>query len=214
MLSDGKKLGLWLLLVISVCLLLITRRDFNLDTNILSLLPVTEVDPVVQETSDRFAEGMSARVVFMLSAAGPVQADAAATWLQERLSQVTSFTEVRGRLEDNTEEAWFKLYFPFRAQLLSDATRTRLKTEAGGSHLVRQAQEALYSPMSGLYSRLLEDDPMLLFANFLKGLPKPPGDLKLHDGWLAVVGLISKSSIASSSPGIPGIVISVMTRSK
>jgi len=188
LLSDGKKLALWLLMMVALLLglLLISRRGLNLDTNLLSLLPVTEIDPVVMDTSDRFTEEMSARVVFMVSAPQPEQAGAAAAWLQERLNEVASFSQIRGKLDDNTEEAWFKLYFPFRYQLLSGATRARLGAEDGAKHLIRQAQEALYSPMSGLYSRLLEDDPLLLFAGFLKGLPKPPGDLKLHQGWLAV----------------------------
>lgn len=158
----------------------------RVDTNLLSLLPRTERDPVLIEAVDLFTRRLSSKTLFLVGHASEAAAQSAADQLIHELEESGLFTGITGRVDSG--RAFFDLYFPYRYQLLAEPTRQQLEGNAeAGADLIREAEQALYNPTSSLYAALLEDDPLLLFASFLKGLPKPPGQLKLRNGYLSAI---------------------------
>ncbi len=177
------------LLVLLVGLGWLLRDGLRPDTNLLSLLPHSERDPVLAEIVERFTQTLSSKTVFLVSDPDPAQAEQAAAVLVEALAQSAWFTRVSGPLED-TGKAAFELFFPYRYQLLDPVSQRSLRAapEAAGAALLARATESIYNPSSSLFSRILDRDPLLLFPQFLEGMPRPPGQLKLRNGYLSVAG--------------------------
>lgn len=161
------------------------HKGLQLDTDILELLPPTEKDPVVAKAMQAFTRQMSHRIVFLIGHADGEVARSAAASLQASLEDSAFFSKVQAKMPESMEKDFYDLYFPYRMQLLSPEARSNLKQQ-GATYFVRDALTALNSPMSGLYASMLTDDPLLRFASFLKGMPQPPGSLKVRHGWLSV----------------------------
>lgn len=177
------------LLVLTAALAWLVRDGLRPDTNLLSLLPQAERDPVLAEIVDRFTRTLSSKTVFLVSAPEPEQAEQAAADLVDALERSEWFARVSGQMEDTGKGA-FELYFPYRYQLLAPELRHALAADGDGAAtaLLGRATESIYNPTSSLFSRILDRDPLLLFPQFLEGLPRPPGDLKVRNGYLSVAG--------------------------
>jgi len=189
LLTDPRRsFGIWSIfaLALTAGLILEFRGGMTVDTNILSMLPETERDPVIAEATDRFTRDMSSRTLFLLSGAHVEATESAAASIEDALRRSDLFTDVVGKITESTERTFYDLYFPYRYQLLAEPTRARLGESEDGAALIREAQKVLYSPMSSVYARMLPDDPLLLFADFVHHMPDPPGDLKPRNNWLSV----------------------------
>lgn len=160
-------------------------RGVTLDTDILALLPKTEKDPVVAQAMDAFTRQMSHRIVFLLGHEDGAVARSAGEQLEQQLKTSGFFSKVQGQLKDGIEKDFYDLYFPYRHQLLTDQAQQKLATQ-GAQYFIKDTLLALNSPMSGLYATMLEEDPLLRFPSFLKGMPQPPGALKVRHHWLSV----------------------------
>jgi len=159
------------------------QRGLKLETNILALLPATEKDSVVEEAMAVFTRHVSAKMIFLI---GHEDADKAARLAQELTAELEAsgwFEDIGGRIEEDAERHFYDLYFPYRWQLLDEAARAAL-ARGDAAYLTRAAERELNSPMSSLYSRILEDDPLLLFPAYMRSMPEPPGDLGVRDGWV------------------------------
>jgi len=182
-------LWLWIAYVILVAagLAVLGVRGLTIDGNILSLLPATERDPVVARAMDRFTRQMAGRTLFLVGHRDEPTARTAAAALVAALTESGIFNDINGSLDDDLERDFYELYFPFRYQMLSPALRREFTGQEGmGQRLTADAEKAIYSPMSALYAKILDEDPLLLFPAFSRGLTKPPGALKVREGWLGV----------------------------
>lgn len=158
------------------------------ESDILTLLPVTEQDPVAEEAVTAFTRRIGKKTIFLIGHQDQEQARLAATDYAAELAASTYFENVVFDTASLGEKAFFDLYFPHRFWLLSAASRTLLQADQGGQVMVRRAAELLYSPMTAAVSGYLEDDPLMLFPEFLKGFPKPPSKLEISDGKMLVRG--------------------------
>lgn len=154
----------------------------RIETNLLELLPESDRNPAAIQALDVFTDVMSRRIVFLLYTDDTDQSKQAAAFMARELATRDSFTRVRYEVNDELEDAFYHLYFPYRFQLLSNRTRRTLKTEDGGRILTNNAIAALNSPLSPLLTRIMEEDPLFLFPAWLQDLPGPPGQARIQEG--------------------------------
>ena len=181
----GWRFACWcgLVVLLGSTLLFQAWRGIRLETNILALLPATEQDEVVEEAVTAFTRKMSGNLFFLLGHADSDKAREGGRDLWSQLQASGHFHTLIGPVDEEAERHYFDFFFPYRYQLLSPEHRRQL-ADLGPDPLLREAEQALYSPMTSVYSRILEEDPLFLFPAFLRGLPEPPGNLQLREGWL------------------------------
>jgi predicted exporter len=195
---------LWAAAVVAMLALLTwnVSRGVGVSTNILDLLPVTEQDPAVEAAARAFSDHMAQRSVFLVEMVDddPAAAETFAKVLRE--SKV--FVSVSCQIDEDQETAWYKLYFPYRFQLVGDEVRALLKSDAGGAAVTKRARDTLYSPVGSAVAGLIENDPLLLFPDRMTSLAKPPGAVEAQDGYLVVTGdgksYVLIAAVAESSP--------------
>lgn len=178
---------LWLVLVLAALahVAWTARGGLPLDSDLMALLPREERDPAVQRAKDRMAETLSRRAVVMVGHTDRAVARAQAARLREAL---LAEGLIRPDSDIPTAESIRRLgaaYFPHRAALLSDSDRQWLET-GNAAALVERALAQVYGFAGPVDSRLLANDPLLLFPAFLTGLPGPASRLSVDDGMLSV----------------------------
>jgi predicted exporter len=161
-------------------------RGIGVSTNILDLLPVTEKDPAVEAAARAFSDHMAQRSVFLVEMidSSPAAADAFAAALRES----NAFESISCQINEDQEVAWYKLYFPYRYQLVGHEVRVLLDGDAPGASVTKRARDTLYSPVGSAVAGIIENDPLLLFPDRMTSLPKPPGSVEPRDGYLIVSG--------------------------
>ena len=173
---------LWLVLVaLAVAhVAWVAHGGIPLESDLMALLPGEERDPALRLAKDRMAATVSRRMVVMVGHPDRAVARAQAAALRQSLAG-------EGLIRPETDlpgpEVLRRLgaaYFPHRAGLLAEADRRRL--EAGdGLALVTRALSQIYGFAGPVDSRLLPNDPLLLFPAFLSALPGPANRLAVDD---------------------------------
>ncbi|MUJ20752.1 MMPL family transporter [Aliivibrio fischeri] len=161
-----------------------TKGALPIETNILALLPDNQQDKVAQQTFDNIANTMSDKVVFVVS---QTQGDSkklieAVDQFNEELVALPMFDSVTATISPEQQQAWGKFYFPARAQLLTAQQTQQL--EHAPEQQVQKVLHALYNPFSGVTGGELENDPFLLFRDYLSGLTQSSGNVQVENGYL------------------------------
>lgn len=179
-----RRARIWAVVVASLAILLGLRlsRGVTVETGILSLLPDTERDPVLVELAQASSSYAGRAVLFGVLHADEAQAVAAARDLVQQLQASNAFDHVIAGVDEDTQRAIHDLYFPLRHHLLDERSRDALQSGAGVEALVAQVAENLYGPESVLVSRLLAEDPLLLYPAWLKNLAPGGNRLTVSDG--------------------------------
>ena len=161
-----------------------TKGALPIETNILALLPDNQQDPVAQQAFDNIANTMSDKVVFVLhqeQSKGAELFDAVDRFSQA-LTALPMFDSVTATVSKNQQQAWGAYYFPARAQLLTDKQKQQLIDKP--EQQVQQVLHALYNPFSGVTGVELENDPFLLFRDYLSGLTQSSGNIQIENDYL------------------------------
>lgn len=186
---NSRQLALgWAMVVCGLLIFLLIRfqKGMRFETDILTLLPITEQDPVAESAIREFTKRIGRKNIFLVGNDTQELALQASDLFADELLTSGSFEELVYRTQDVGERAFYDLYFPFRYTLLDTQTREMLAKPNGGEALTRRATETLYGPMSAAVSGMLEDDPLLLFSSFLQHFPKPPSRLEVVDDRMIV----------------------------
>src|SRR5471032_3347722 len=192
----------WLLLALAATLYCGWRfaGPSPLQTNLLALLPATEVDPVAEKAVDTLATALGDRTVFLVTSNDPAHAKAAAKQLGATLSASKAFGSVTAELPPFDLSTIGGLYMPYRFGLLAPADRTALADGAVSLHdtLARR----LYSPLHSGLATQLADDPFGWLEHWLAGLPLATSNLELEDGLLvAHQGNTTSVLVMATLPG-------------
>ena len=175
-----------LVVVLLAALALLAQRGIGVETNLLSLLPFFEKEPLLQKTVEHFAKQVNPRLIFLVGHKNPEQARSASRKMAVALRNSGHFASVEAEIRQDTLGAWHKFYFPHRYRILSPEIRKLLNQPEAVEATLHRLQEKLHSPLPAIFSRMLPQDPLLFFPSFLQTLPKPPGQVFLEGGMLTV----------------------------
>ncbi|WP_052653339.1 MMPL family transporter [Pandoraea oxalativorans] len=168
-------LGTWLLVV----------RHFPLQTNVLSLLPATERNPVAEQAVDHLAGSVSDRVVVLIGASDADAARAAAARFDVLARASGAFASVQGKVPPVDPSFLSNFYLPHRFALLTAQDRADLQAQNRSTSQIgaRQSPMALSSSPFSLTDAA--DDPFGWLDRWLTHLPF--GQLRLlpDQGWLS-----------------------------
>lgn len=179
---------LWLALVV-LALAFVAWKTADgppLDTDLMALLPDEQQDAAVGQAKRHVAATLSRRLIVLVGhpdrAVARAQAQAlgrtlAAQGLARPADEIPSAQTARGL---------GAAYFPHRAALLADADRRALLA-GDGQALVTRALAQVHAVAAPVDSRLLSQDPLLLFPAFVGALPAPAGRLTLDEGLAGVI---------------------------
>ncbi|MCH1919510.1 MMPL family transporter [Shewanella sp. A3A] len=160
---------LWLLLVaaFSGAGVWQLQHGARIDTNILSMLPKLQQDPLTQRAINRVEQQFSGQIYLALQAADKQTTVSAAQQLMQQLQASDAFSQVQSAPSELA--ALGKFYFPYRMRLLT-AEQQQLLQHQQLDTLIQQAQQQLYNPFGTASSGLLSQDPLLLFPSWLQTL--------------------------------------------
>lgn len=186
MLCNSKAALLWLLVILLAIFALVRQTVFQpelpIESNILALLPENQQDPFAEQAFAQVSNNLSKKVVFLISSGDREGVIAAASDFSGKLLTTNLFSAVNAQLTSEEQQAWAKLYFPYRAQLLNEEQKERLQ-HAPQNQLTKVLQQ-LYNPFSGVTGSELANDPFLLFRDYLSAQNNSSSKFSLYQGYL------------------------------
>lgn len=157
---------------------------WELQTDVLALLPHNERDPALQSWRRLASSRVGRSAFFLVGHTHAPAAQAATRTLGEWMAASPLFETVQWDYS-GTQQAFFDLYFPFRYRVLSPLIRRQLDTPDGSLTLVQRLKELLYQPTSSLLTKLLTEDPLLLFPALVQAWGQQATQLQMQDGLLS-----------------------------
>ncbi|TEW54089.1 hypothetical protein E2R68_09425 [Psychromonas sp. RZ22] len=184
--SNSKRLLLWGVFILFCAGLLIQQTVMQdklpIETNILALLPKDQQDKVAQQAFEQIADNINNRVVFLIKGKDKDNLVKAASYFNDALTAIGLFAHVESKISENQQQAWGSLYFPYRAQLLSEQDKSNLAQAP--DERVTHVIEQIYNPFSGVSGGELKSDPFLLFRDFLSARNTSDGHFSLYQNYL------------------------------
>lgn len=169
--SNFKLATVWLFFILFCGAALLKQTllqpSLPLQTNILALLPENQQDTVAQQAFQQIAANLSNKVVFLFAGKDKEKLLDGVKAFSNKLLKTDLFAQFSAQLSEQDRQAWGKLYFPYRAQLLNKAQKTRLKNDPQSQ--VTKVLQQLYTPFAGVTGSELKNDPFLLFREFIAG---------------------------------------------
>ncbi|EMK6925116.1 MMPL family transporter [Vibrio alginolyticus] len=178
----------WLNLVVLAGALLLKQwvwsAESPIETNILKLLPKNQQNPVAEQAFESVSASMSDKVIFVITAPDKNALFAAAAEFDKGLRQSNHFRDVVGKISPQEQQAWASYYFKHRFLLLTPEQRERLSQNP--EQQVQHVIQSLYNPFSGVTGQELQNDPFLLFRDYLSQVTQQSSSFRLDNGYLSV----------------------------
>lgn len=156
-------------------------------SNIMELLPNLRDDAVLRDALQRNNRAFSQKLLILVGDTDDKKTDAAAARVIDSIQQQDFFSAPMTGVALDQAQAIGKFYYPWRAGLLSTQQRQWIENN-NFSAIEKQLTETLYSPISGINSTLLNNDPLLIFYAFMRGLSPAQGNMQSVNGHLQVRG--------------------------
>jgi len=184
----GRNDRLLALLWLALCLLLAAALSFllprsQLNSSVLALLPQQNLGAAPPALQQGFMQRLDRQLVWLVSPGEQDDPQVAAWWLAQ-LRALPDLKQVQGDLDGQQQQQWGRFAWQHRNGLIDEVTRDRLQNggEAQADWLLAQ----LFSAFSGVSSKELQGDPMMLVRGSQLALAQNAGRMTLHDGWLTV----------------------------
>ncbi|EPF6562510.1 MULTISPECIES: MMPL family transporter [Serratia] len=171
--------GLVCLMLLGVLLALLPGARLN--SSVLAMLPKQALGSVPLAISDGFMQRLDKQVVWLVSPGKQPDPRVAETWLAQ-LQQSPALSEVKGKMNAESQKAWGTFFWQHRNGLIDSATRMRLQN--GGEAQAQWVLSQLYSAFSGVSGKELQNDPLMLMRGSQLALAQNGQRLRLMDGWL------------------------------
>jgi len=163
-------------------LLYLSLDSSSIKTNLFALLPDDDTSDVPRQAVGAYSEKLSRKVIFLFSAKNNDEAIELAELNIPKIEKSHLFSEIKAKLSDQDLSAFYESFKPYQFSLLSDRDLAGLKKTS--SHwLTRKLTNLLVSPVSGLDSNSLTNDPFLLYRDYLTGLPSGNPKAQLVNGY-------------------------------
>jgi len=157
-----------LVIVASISFLLFTK--LNVPTDMLSLLPKEQTNPLKEEAFRHVSKEASQKIIILFGDGNQQKSYAAASFFYKKISEIPFLEQSHFYSTSQDKNELTALYFPFRYQLLSPNFSHLLK-EKQGSKIGQEALKSLYSPVGLSGANSIKEDPFFLGNNFLMSLP-------------------------------------------
>lgn len=144
-----------------------SNAGFNIETNILNLLPETEVDPFAEEAFVQFSDKNFKQIIIGIKADKGIDFQPLVTSLVTQLEKTKLIERFNTQITDSEQQAIAELVFEHRFHLLSEADR-KLMSSTGAEPFIDNTLQTLYSPLSGRLLNLMPQDPLLLSYRYLQ----------------------------------------------
>ncbi|WP_372881582.1 MMPL family transporter [Psychromonas sp.] len=188
--SSSKIALLWLVIICGAIFMLLlqtvlqtdSQQKFPIETNILALLPENNQDKFAQQAFQQVTDNLGNKVVFLISSENIKTAIKGADYFTEQLINTDLFSTVSGKLSEQEQQAWANLYFPYRAQLLTETQKKRLAADPAKQS--QQVVQQIYNPFSGVTGGELSNDPFLLFREYISKTSHASANISLQQGYL------------------------------
>jgi predicted exporter len=174
----------WLLLAIGiavVCTMQFTNK-FPLQTNLLSLLPPTERNPVAEDAVNKLANMAENRVVFLIGHSSTESATQAARDFSVSLAEHPTFKNIIAEIPAVEPKQLVEIYLQHRFNLLSALDRDLLNS--GKVNLENRLQQKLYAPFQFGLTLSPADDPFGFTDAWIASLPLKSLKLEPENGML------------------------------
>lgn len=172
----------WLLTVF-VVISLAFRQGAVFDSSIISLLPESEQQPLVQQATEQMAENFSRRLILLLSGKNEEKVRTAVQSLAENLIAIPDVSSVDWQVDDGEISRYRDELFTYRFSILEPGIRELLLSR-NYKQIGDQALMSLFSPLP-VGSDGVVDDPFGLF-NELSLNRKADLNLKVSNSLLKV----------------------------
>jgi len=154
----------WLLIVAMVILIAFWQGP-KFDSSILSLLPESDQQPLVEQAIKQMSEDFSGRLVLMLSGKNEQEVRTTVTSMAQNLSLLTELSKVFWRVEEAETSGLHKALFPYRYSVIDSSVREIL-LNGEFQRLNDRALMRLFGPLSTGGDSILED-PFGLFFDLM-----------------------------------------------
>lgn len=158
------------------------RSGFSLETDVMKLFPSTSDRRVLRVVTKMMEDKTAGKVLFVLSADGRKPSDSARKAFVKTLKSSPLVTTVISPGDDQTRRAYYDFYFPHRYQLFSPGVKEALNSSSPVRSLVTGVRRLLYGSTGPLVSKLLPEDPLLLFPRLMTHWQKSLGRTSGTDG--------------------------------
>ena len=173
----------WVIMVLLFSVLLyFSLNSSSIKTNLFALLPDDNIDNVPQHAVDAYSEKLSRKVIFLFSANNDDEAIKLAELNIPLLEKSRLFSGIKAKVSDHELAAFYESFEPYRFSLLSERDRAGLN-KASSHWLSRKLTNLLVSPVSGLDSNSLTNDPFLLYRDYLTELPSGNPKAQMVNGY-------------------------------
>ena len=143
----SKSVALGWLLVVAVVVVLALRQGLAFDSSILTLLPKSDQQPLIQDASEQISKDFSGRIILLLSGESDQKVRAAVGSMAENLALLPGIARVYWQIEDNELASRLGELYPYRFTVLDTGTR-ELLLAGEYKQLSDQALMRLYGPLS------------------------------------------------------------------
>ncbi len=189
LLSNSKLALGWLAIIVCSLFLLVQQtlltKHLPIETNILALLPKDASNPFAEQAFTQISDQLNNKVLLMIGSTNKKQVFAASAYFEKRLKKLDMFSSVSGKISAQQQQSWGRLYFPVRAQLLTDKQQKRLANHRDSQ--VQRVLEKVYDPFSGVTGKELKNDPFLLFREYITAKAQNAHKLHLEQGYLTAM---------------------------
>ena len=160
-----------------------TYDGIHFRTDLMALLPREEQDPTLQRGTDAVTAALSQRMILLVGSKDRQNARNAATHIAEELSHSDQLESVTANYSSDLRKEMGRFYYPYRFGLLASNDHAMLSNGKASAIATRALSEA-YGLMGISDAIFLQNDPFLLFMNFMATLPMPVSNVSMDDGML------------------------------
>ncbi|MCL1124595.1 MMPL family transporter [Shewanella surugensis] len=176
---------LWVTILISLAFtgLHLWQHGAKVQTDILAMLPKVKEDPLTDRALSRVESQLANRIYIALIASNETEAVSAAKRFMDSLEQTSpaAFDDIQSA-DLNQGEALSQYYFPYRFKLLTQK-QTQALSQDQLPQMILSTQQALYNAFNFANSRLLTQDPLLLYPDNIMAMV-PKNQLQVQQGIL------------------------------
>lgn len=180
---NAKTPALWwgIACLIMLVMLLTLLPQARLNSSVLAMLPAQTLGEIPPDLNDGFISRLDRQLVWLVSPGNQADPQVAQAWL-DLLQKSQALATVKGPMDAASQQAWGTFFWQHRNGLIDDATRARLQN--GGEAQAQWILSQIYSAFSGVSSKELQNDPLMLMRGSQLAMAKNGQRLRLMAGWL------------------------------